>query len=225
RYETMLRYSKEAPKPIKTAAAFTLACLTPFQQPGLIILPTHRLIHGLEGFDARRLLRELEADFDVKSLRTLAELVGALEKPTPTKSKAARGAKAALESHAFGLLTPGGFHLLSLKASVNPLSAVKGKRSAAYKSLDVSLLQALILEKRLGMGSESIAAQENLFFEKDASKTAQAVAQGRAQAAFLVRATRMDQLKAVSDAKDVMPQKSTYFQPKLITGAILRTMD
>jgi uncharacterized protein (DUF1015 family) len=74
------------------------------------------------------------------------------------------------------------------------------------------------------MNPASIAAQENLFFEKDAAKTAQAVADGRAQAGFLLNATRMEQLQAVSDAKDVMPQKSTYFQPKLITGAVLRAM-
>ncbi|HTB21543.1 MAG TPA: DUF1015 domain-containing protein [bacterium] len=232
RYETMLAFSKEAPASVKKEAAHTLVCLTPFQQPGLIILPTHRLVHGLKGFDAHKLLRSLAADFDVQAMpsldaltKELAKVDAGAKKAKPAAGKKSKGkAKPAAEAHAFGLVLSGSFQLLSLKAGVDPIKAVKDKRSAAYKHLDVSLLQALVLEKILGMSPESIAAQENLFFEKDAAKTAQAVAQGRAQAAFLLNPTRMEQLQAVSDAKDVMPQKSTYFQPKLITGAILRTM-
>lgn len=211
RYETMLGYSKTAPKAVKAAAAHTLVCLTPFQSKGLIILPTHRLIEGLKGFSAARLLQGLKEDFDIQAAASVAELEKAM-------------AKAGSKRHSFGLVLPDGLYRLTLKPGVDPLKAVKEKRSAAYKHLDVSLLQALVLEKQLGMTPASIAAQENLFFEKGADKTAKAVAAGGAQAAFLLNPTRMDQLKAVSDAKDVMPQKSTYFQPKLITGAVLRAM-
>ena len=234
RYETMLGYSKEAPAAIKAAAAQTLVCLSPFEQKGLIILPTHRLIHGLKAFDRQKLLKDMSADFEVKALPSLDALkkelvrVDALAVKAKAagraKTKTKAKAKPKTEAHGFGLVLPGAFHLLTLKASVDPLKAVTDERSAAYKHLDVSLLQALVLEKVLGMNPASIAAQENLFFEKDAAKTAQAVAEGRAQAAFLLNATRMEQLQAVSDAKDVMPQKSTYFQPKLITGAVLRAM-
>jgi uncharacterized protein (DUF1015 family) len=211
RYETMLGYSKSAPKAVKAAAAHTLVCLTPFQSKGLIILPTHRLVEGLKGFSGPKLLQSLAADFDVKAEAALPELEKAMS-------------KAGTKKHVFGLVLPDGLYSLTLKAGVDPAKAVKEKRSAAYKHLDVSLLQALVLEKQLGMTPESIAAQENLFFEKGADKTVKAVAAGAAQVAFLLNPTRMDQLKAVSDAKDVMPQKSTYFQPKLITGAVLRAM-
>ena len=231
RYETMLGYSKEAPAAVKAAAAQTLVCLSPFEQKGLIILPTHRLIHGLKSFDRQKLLKDLSADFEVKALPSLDALkkelarVDALALKAKPAGRAKAGAKKPrIEAHGFGLVLPGAFYLLTLKASVNPIKAVTDERSAAYKHLDVSLLQALVLEKVLGMNPASIAAQENLFFEKDAAKTAQAVAEGRAQAAFLVNPTRMEQLKKVSDAKDVMPQKSTFFQPKLITGAVLRAM-
>jgi uncharacterized protein (DUF1015 family) len=220
RYETMLRYSKEAPKPVKAAAAQTLACFTPFQNPGLIILPTHRLVHGLKGFGEGKLRQSLAEDFEVKAQPNLA----ALEKVMAVADKAAAKAKAGKEPHVFGLVLPNGLYSLTLKPAVDPLKVMKDKRSAAYKRLDVSLLQALVLEKVLGMTPESIAAQEGLFFEKGAAKTAAAVQSGQAQAGFLLNPTRMDQLKDVSDAKDVMPQKSTFFQPKLITGAILRSM-
>jgi len=234
RYETMLGYSKDAPADIKAAAAQTLVCLSPFQQTGLIILPTHRLIQGLKAFEASKLLQSLATDFEVKavpSLETLKKELARVDKLSPSAkpkagAKKTKGKTKATESnHAFGLVLPGSFHLLTLKSGVDPVKAVKEKRSAAYKHLDVSLLQALVLEKVLGLTPAGIAAQENLSFEKDAAKAAESVAQGSAQAAFLLNPTRMEQLQAVSDAKDVMPQKSTYFQPKLITGAILRAMD
>ncbi len=71
RYETMLRYSKEAPKAVKAAAAQTLVCLTPFQNPGLIILPTHRLVTGLKSFNEAKLKQSLATDFEVKAQPTL----------------------------------------------------------------------------------------------------------------------------------------------------------
>jgi uncharacterized protein (DUF1015 family) len=209
RYETMLKFRKEAPKSLKQEALSTLACLTPFQSKGLIILPTHRLIEGLKGFSGSKLMNALSADFTVKAESNIA----AVEK-TLAKAK----------TFTFGIVLPDGLYSAALKPSVKPDQAVKEKRSKPYKGLDVSLLQALVLEKQLGMTPESIAAQENLFFEKGAEKAAKHVAAGQAQAAFIIRPTLMEQLKAVSDAKDVMPQKSTFFQPKLITGAVLRTM-
>ncbi len=218
RYETMLAYSKEAPAALRAAAARTLVCLTPFQQPGLLILPTHRLLHSLKGFDPAAAPERLSRSFDLKKMAGLSALKAGLARA------AAAGAKSKAP-HAFGLVLPGALYLMSLKPTVDPLKAVPGRRSAAYKGLDVSLLQALVFEKWLGLTPESIAAQENIAFEKDAAEAARAVEAGRAQAAILVNATRMDQLKAVSDAKDVMPQKSTYFQPKLITGAVVRAMD
>ena len=225
RYETMLRYSREAPPAAKAAAASTLACFTPFQNPGLIILPTHRLIVERKGFSAAKLLLGLGADFVVQQQPSLEALSKVLAKADALAAKIALKKAKGPEPHVFGLVLPEGVYSLALKASVDPQKAVKDKRSKAYKGLDVSLLQALALEKVLGMTPESIAAQENLAFEKGAEKAAKAVLSGQAQAAFLLNPTRMDQLKAVSDAKDVMPQKSTYFQPKLITGAILRSMD
>ena len=213
RYETMLVYSKSS----KAASAkLTMACLTPFQSPGLMILPTHRLVHGLKGFQADRLIQALARDFEVRPQAGLDQLQQAMAKA---------GAKGS-SRHVFGLVLAHGAHYysLSLRLSLDPVQLLPGKRSPAYKQLDVAILQALVLEKVLGMTSDSIAAQEGIRFEKGADKSAKQALAGLAQAAFLVNATRMDQLKAVSDAKDVMPQKSTYFQPKLITGAVLRPL-
>jgi uncharacterized protein (DUF1015 family) len=209
RYETMLRYAQEAPAGVKKAAQETLACLAPFQSRGLLILPTHRLVHGLKHFNPTALKAGLAQDFELTEQPTLAALQKALGRT---------------RTFSFGLLLKGSCFLCSLKKGLHPEREIKERRSRAYKTLDVSLLQALVLEKRLGMTPESIAAQEGLLFEKSASKSQSLVETGKAQAAFIINATKMEQLKAVSDAKDVMPQKSTYFLPKLITGVVLRAL-
>jgi uncharacterized protein (DUF1015 family) len=211
RYETMLKYSKEARGKNKEAAHYTLACFAPFQSKGMVILPTHRVILGHKNFHPSELLKALSKYFDVTQEKDLKAVEASLARRTL----------------AFGLILGGAlpYHSLALKKSVNLKTAIKDKRSDAYKSLDVAVLQALVLEDCLGMTPESIAAQENLSFEKSAQKAERWVLENQAQAAFLLNPTRMDQLQAVSDAKDVMPQKSTYFLPKLLTGQVLRVIE
>ncbi len=232
RYETMLKYSalKHAPK-LKKEAAWTMACLTPFQSDGLMILPTHRLLHSVRGFNAEQLRQDLAKDFEVKSFSDLASLTKAMDaaaKPKTIKAKGKLRSKGkALPGIAFGLLSRGAqqYHLLTLRDGIAPVKLITDKRADATKRLDVTVLQSLVLEKILKMTPETIAAQDNLLYDKSESSAALRVANGEVQAAFLLNATRMEQLKEVSDAKDVMPQKSTYFQPKLITGLVLRAMD
>jgi len=215
RYDTMLRFAKEAPKALKKPATLTFACIAPFQSKGMIILPTHRIIKDRKGLHPVQLLKSLEKSFDVKEQKDLKAVEAAMAKG------------AAAKKIVFGLVLNSALpcYSLALKAGVNLKKAITDKRSDAYKGLDVAVLQALVLEACLGMTPESIALQENIVFEKSASKAEQMVLDGGAQAAFLINPTRMDQLKAVSDAKDVMPQKSTYFLPKLLTGMALRAIE
>jgi len=155
RYETMLRFSKEAPKDVKKAAAYTFACLTPFQSKGLIILPTHRIIRERANFHPAQLLRSLEKDFEVKEQKDLKGIEAAMAKGVKEKKIV------------FGLVLKHALPCFSLhlKPSVNLKKAIADKRSDAYKGLDVAVLQALVLEACLGMTPESIAAQENIAFE------------------------------------------------------------
>lgn len=212
RYETMLKYSKEARGKSKEAAHYTLACFAPFQSKGLIILPTHRVIVGRKGFQNAELLKALSKNFDVIEQKDLKSVEAAMT----SKSKIVFGL-------VLGNTQP--YYSLALKKSVNLKKTIADKRSDAYKNLDVAVLQALVLEDCLGMTPESIAAQENLSFEKSAQKVERWVLENKAQAAFLINPTRMEQLQAVSDARDVMPQKSTYFLPKLLTGQLLRVIE
>jgi len=213
RYETMLAYAAEA-KGVKGAKA-SMVAFAPVQSPGMVVLPTHRMLYGLRNFSGEALLTKLAKAFEAKDQKDLASLVEAL-------AKLEQGKKPEI---GFGLALASGFKLLTFKKGIAPASLIKEKRSAAYKGLDVALLQSVILEAMLGMTAESIAAKANLDYTKSAEEAAQGVARGTHQAAFILNPTRIAQVRDVADAKDVMPQKSTYFLPKLLTGLVLRAMD
>ena len=94
-------------------------------------------------------------------------------------------------------------------------------RSDAYRGLDVSVLHTLILDKIFGIDTENMANQKNLIYTKFAGEAIDAVKQGKAQCSFLLNATKVRQIKDVSLLNEKMPQKSTYFYPKLITGLVI----
>jgi uncharacterized protein (DUF1015 family) len=91
--------------------------------------------------------------------------------------------------------------------------------------LDLAALHVSVLGDRLGIGSEEVAAGERLAYTRDEADARERVARGEAAAAILVRPTRLEQLAEVASAGDVMPQKSTYFYPKLLTGMVFNPME
>ena len=100
------------------------------------------------------------------------------------------------------------------------MSAAAPDRSAAYCGLDVAILHSLILEPCFGIDRENMARGENLRYTRDAAEAIAEVDAGRAQAAFIINPTRVRQIKDVALAGDKMPQKSTYFYPKILTGLL-----
>ena len=93
-------------------------------------------------------------------------------------------------------------------------------RTDAYRGLDVSILHTLILDQ-FGIDTENMANQKNLVYTKFAQEAIDVVKQGKAQCSFLLNATKVRQIKDVSLLNEKMPQKSTYFYPKLITGMVI----
>ena len=95
-----------------------------------------------------------------------------------------------------------------------------GDHPSAWKALDVNVLQYGVLEPVFGIDARVLAAGRNVEFTEDAEEALEAVRTGRVPVAFLVNATRPEDIVAVADAGDRMPQKSTYFYPKLGTGLV-----
>jgi uncharacterized protein (DUF1015 family) len=128
--------------------------------------------------------------------------------------------------HVFGVhIGKGGSYVIRLKADKRPEEIIETPGSDALKHLDVSVLHSIILDRMLGIGVQSLSAQSNLSYMRDASEALMLVDRGDYQIAFLMNPTRVDETKSVAAAGDKMPQKSTFFYPKLLTGLVLNVME
>jgi uncharacterized protein (DUF1015 family) len=100
-----------------------------------------------------------------------------------------------------------------------------GSKSAALRKTDVAVLHAGILEQVLGITPEAQAAKTNLWYPQDAAASLEGVRAGRGQVLFLMNATPVAQVRDVAEDNEVMPQKSTFFYPKVLTGLAIHTLD
>ena len=216
RYETGLAYAAELDQATGQSGGAHHSILAYFcgtTDPGLLILPTHRVLHGIANFDAAALVVRLGEAFDVQ--RVEGSALTARDRLTA----------AGEQRPAFLMVTAGGSFLVALKPSLDLASFPELPPHAAVRELDVTVLHNLILQRLLGLSAASQERQENLTYVKDAREAAAAVEGGSAQVAFVLNATRMSQVRAVADAGDVMPQKSTFFYPKLPSGLLFNPLD
>jgi len=204
RYETALNYLAETGRESGGENSVMMLCVS-MQDEGLIVLPTHRVVKNV---DASGLADKLSQFFEVTPYNSLEELEGALS---------AQGSATKI-----GLILPDSFALLTLKSGDLSMDSSK---SAAYNALDVSVLHQLILERELGIDADKLAAGGYVVYTIHAPEAANYVRSGETSAAFLLRSTPVEQVQLVADAGDKMPQKSTYFFPKLVTGLVLRPLD
>ncbi|WP_353071759.1 DUF1015 domain-containing protein [Tunturiibacter gelidoferens] len=174
--------------------------------PGITILPTHRVVHGLPNFSSPDFVTKASAFFNVKELATpdLADL-----NATP--------------GTAFLAATGDGNYLLTPKPDIIA-AALKGI-SPRQAQLDVVQLHSIILDKLLGLDQETITRLGNVRYIREASEATALVASGEADIAFLIKPITLDQLRDISLSGDVMPQKSTDFYPKLLSGLAIYALD
>lgn len=217
RYETALEYRNEVRRAIEAAGQtppplgeldsdYVLMFIVPDSDPGLVIWPTHRLVYGIADFSVQRLLAGCAGHFTVTEMTSIDKL-----KESMHYSK----------SPCYGLILPDKAYFLALHNPTAMLARAPEK-SEAWRGLDVSILHLLILEDVLGIDEGRLLRKENILYSKnmdEAITMAQAGEKG-VQAGFLMRATEMDQVRAVSRAGEVMPQKSTYFFPKALSGLV-----
>ncbi len=212
RYETALNFKRHLAEQNRldgTTADYMMMTLVDMDDKGLVIFPTHRIITGLD-IDRKALLEKVSENFDI------------VEYPDVTK------AEDALEQygdrHAFAMYEGGeGFTLLVAKPQVDNI--VYEGRSQAYAKLDVTVLHSLILENALGIDKENMANQTNLRYTRSPQEAVERVKKGEGVLAFIINPTKIHEIKNVSLAGDKMPQKSTYFYPKLKTGLVINKLD
>ena len=216
RYETALTYRREVraahpglSEDMPISADYILITLTAFEDEGLLVLPTHRLVRNVPPEKIAALSDALAAHF--KLLDSSLDTV-----------EAEIAAQAETGKVAFGLvLPPNQVRLAVLNGSAE--EATDPSAPAAAR-LPVTLLGSLILEPCLGIDSAAVAAGGQVAYTRELTEAVAAVECGEAQAAFLLGRPTVQEIKEVSLAGDVMPQKSTFFFPKLLSGLVLRDL-
>jgi uncharacterized protein (DUF1015 family) len=221
RYQTALAYFTRAPRP---DGAFQMMAFANGRQDGLAILATHRLVANLGGFDMGRFVPKLRSNFEV----TECGPGGANSGDPAWKPMLDRMRKALSAGEtAFGVYGGGGFYVAVLKDRAVMDSAAPG-RSSAWRRLDVSVLHKLVLEDLLGVDEKSLAAQRNVEYVRDTdAAVAESIARvdsGDKQVAFFMNPVTMEQLGSVTESGERMPQKSTFFYPKVYTGLTVQKL-
>jgi len=184
--------------------------------PGITILPTHRVVFGLKGFDADHFFGQAHPYFTVTPIQGAASKGASEEAVLLEKLRAC-------DSVAFIAVTRQGAALLKPKSdAVEPL--LEGL-SPRQKQLDVTQLHKIVLEKLLGLDETAVRAGDNVRYLREASEAIEQVRSGQANIAFLIKPVSLAQMRDVSLNLEVMPQKSTDFYPKLLSGLAMYTLD
>ncbi|HEV8384114.1 MAG TPA: DUF1015 domain-containing protein, partial [Candidatus Acidoferrales bacterium] len=181
---------------------------------GLAILPTHRVVSNVTNFDFAAFRNALEPHFDwyAYPFANAAERVTAWE--DFRKDFGARSR----ERRALGLYAGGNaFYLFLLRVDTN-FGELLPHLSPAQRGLDVVLLHRFVLEKGLGITAEAVVTEKNIRYEREAEAAVAAVDAGRAQMVFLLQPVRVEQVFEIALGGEVLPQKSTDFYPKLLSG-------
>ena len=222
RYETALNYRRLTDN---RAADWQMMAFINMQNEGLVILPIHRLVGSVAGFDLKKLLAELSKDFDSSrfAFSSAASMGGAKEKMFK-KMRSEFGSGRVC----FGIYAADkAFYTIILK-DYAVMDKIAGQLSAASRKLDVTVLHKLILEKVLGIGERQLAGETNIEYIKDVGiavdEATAAVDEGRKQVVFFMNPTRAEQVKQVAAANEKMPQKSTFFFPKVFSGLTINKL-
>jgi len=224
RYETALAYRNEQRAKYTSTNPDAdyekvMMTLVNSHSKGLTILPTHRVIAGLPKFNFAVLLKQLSEFFDVREI--------ALDGTAARRASTAREQLgfAGVSGRAIGAYGGGdSFALLVLKPNANLAQALPNA-TPKQRELDVVLLHDYILDKGLGITAESVRQETNTRYERETAAALSAVAEGRAQVCFLLNPVRVEQVMQMALADEVLPQKTTDFYPKMLSGVAIYRLE
>jgi uncharacterized protein (DUF1015 family) len=208
RYETAWAFRQSVgEKEGEVPEDYMMMALSSMSDPGLVLLPTHRMLRGLP-FGRQQTLTLLGELFDIEEhhSRSVVDLI----------AKHHRGGK-----RAFGLVFPGGLgYVLTPKDDAALLQRNAYEGSDDLKSLDVTILHSVILEDLLG-----IKGLDTVSYTRDASEAVRFADQGDVDAVFLMNPPSVDDMKRIALGGEKMPQKSTYYYPKLASGLVIWSLN
>lgn len=215
RYETAVRYAADVRAEDRAALPdgeheYFMAFLANGDDPELVVFPTHRHVHDVEGasYDA-----VVAAAVDLFSVRELPRGAAGADYVKVLSDAGARAPSFVV------CAADGRAALLTLDPSADlEAHAVLGDAHPELRRTDVALLHMGILEPIVGISKEAQAAKTNIWYPQDASAAVESLRAGKGQLLFLMNGTPVSDIRRVAEAGEVMPQKSTFFYPKLATG-------
>ena len=217
RYETALAYCKERRATAASSASapydFVMMTFVDMNRPGLLILPTHRIVFGLPSFSA------VQFQSDARKFFTLEEIAAGVDaaRATSILQEAGRAGTALLAvtaERAFLMHTP-------KEKGTNRFAGF----SPRQQTLDVVQLHKCLLEGVLKISEEAIRNQHNVSYCRETADGLAQVRSGQAQVALLMNPVRMEQVRDIAFAGEVLPQKSTDFYPKLLSGLAIYALE
>ena len=215
RYETALAYRDlmKSQNPNHTGTElynYVMMFFTNLDDEGLVIFPTHRVIHSLPKFSWNEIATALGQHFDLTEYPTQQAMMKSLS---------------ANPRYAFAMLLGGPKYWIASLKKISPVDTlVPAGLPAEVKDLDVVLLHSYILGSLLNISVEAQEKKLNIHYIQSVDDCEREVVKGIAQIAFIVNPTRIEQVRAVAKAGHTMPQKSTFFYPKLLSGLVMNKM-
>ncbi|MFX1324571.1 MAG: DUF1015 family protein [Promethearchaeota archaeon] len=196
RYITCLRHSRHG------GCKYIMALFIDFNDPGLIIYTNHRQIHEMQVKDLEDFKNKVREFFNINvGIDDSNKLKNLMEQH---KGK-----------HVFGCYFQGNYIFLKLKKGIDPLNYIPGNHSEEWKNLSLTILHHILLERCLKIQNKDIS------FIKDLEKGLKEVDEGMIKALFMVNPTTLEEIQEITQLGEIMPQKSTYFYPKPLSGLVI----
>jgi len=226
RYETAINYRNEMREKLPNFTGeelynYVMMYFTNTNSEGLSILPIHRLVSNLSNFDKKKIIKKAGEFFNIEKL-SLNESDEKTVKQKLFSDMKERGKK----EHIFGMyLGNDEYLLLTLKDEDVLDRLITNSRHPSWKKLDVTILHTLLIEKVLGVSEKNLAEQKNITYTISEDEAIKDVKAGKYQIALFLNPTKIEEVKDVAAAGEKMPQKSTFFYPKLLTGLVMNKLE
>ncbi len=226
RYSTAISYrdylvEKHSPADKERQCYFTMMYFVNMNNKGMVILPTHRMLRQVPDYSMDELTSRLEPYFSIEALdfngKDNNEKSAAISQALVERSNGNTVFCLALANEEKGLML-----ILKDQNVLESFDEFRGKVSASH---DVSILQHLVFEKILELPKADIDSQKIIRYKKDIIEGLDKMSDGKYQMGFFINATRIEQVREVADAEEIMPQKSTFFYPKIPSGLVFNTID
>ena len=226
RYETAINYRNEMRGKLPNFSGeelynYVMMYFTNTNSEGLSILPIHRLVSNLSDFDKKKIVEKAGEFFNIEKL-SFNESDEKTVKQKLFSDIKERGEK----EHIFGMyLGNDEYLLLTLKDEDVLDRLITNSRHPSWKKLDVTILHTLLIEKVLGISEKNLAEQKNITYTISGDEAIKDVKAGKYQIALFLNPTKIEEVKDVAAAGEKMPQKSTFFYPKLLTGLVMNKLE